>query len=90
MKPVQEYPNGIRLRFVKVKSAAVNTVEKSKMDKLRNRQKEFLKAIVNTTTDDIVQLNYSREAGKHPTHRQMIMELKSILGVPLFHCVDLD
>ena len=35
MKLVHEYPNGIRLRFVKNRSAGVNSVEKYKMDKLR-------------------------------------------------------
>ena len=90
MKSVQSYPNGIRMRYVKVKSAAVNNVEKSKMDKLRGRQKDFIQAIVSTTTDDILQLDYSKEAGKYPTLRQMVMELKSSSGNPLFHCVDLN
>ena len=90
MKAVKEYPNGIRLRFVKVKKSAVNSTEKSKMDKLRGRQKDFLNAIMTTTIDEIVQIDYSPEAGKQPTLRQMIMELKSVSNVPLFHCVDLD
>ena len=75
MKPVHEYSNSIWLRFVKVKKTAVNSAEKSKMDKLRIRQKDFLKAIVSTTTDDIVRLHYPKEPGEYPTLRQVIMEL---------------
>ena len=91
MKSVRDYPNGIRLRYVKVKKSAVNMVEKSKMDKLRARQKEFLKSICSTTHDDILQLDYSKDPGKIPTLRQMIMDLKSKeTNFPLFHCVDLD
>ena len=41
IKTPEEYPNGIRLRFVKLRSSGVNKVEKSKMDKLRQRQQEF-------------------------------------------------
>ena len=86
MKAVREYPNGIRLRYVKVKKSAVNMIEKSKMDKLRGRQKDFLKSICSSTHDDMIQLDYSKDAGNIPTLRQMIMDLKSKdTNFPLFH-----
>ena len=66
-------------------------VEKSKMDKLRGRQKEFLKSIHSTTHEDILKLDYSKDTGNIPTLRQLIMDLKSAeTNFPLFHCVDLD
>lgn len=37
MRDPSDYPNGIRLRFVKMKKAGVNQIKKGKMDKLRQR-----------------------------------------------------
>ena len=91
IKDSSEYPNGIRLRFVKMKKAGVNQIEKSKMEKLRQRQKAFLDTVTSHTSHDIIQLDYSSKAGKEPTLRQMIMSIKSKnTGFPLFHCVDMD
>ena len=91
MKQVQDYPNGIRLRFVKNRSSGVNSIEKSKMDKLRTRQNEFLDCIRTSVTEEIVSLDYFQDAGNIPTLRQMITDIVSpILNVPLFHCVDRD
>ena len=91
IKQPKDYPNGIRLRFVKLKTSSVNHVEKSKLDKLRARQKSFLNTIISISTDEIIQLDYSSKGGQIPTLRQMIMNLKSgINDTPLFHCVDLD
>ena len=91
MKDVHEYPNGIRLRFVKMKNSGVNKVEKSKMDKLRQRQKDFLDTITSHSSHEIVQIDYSASAGEEPTLRQMIMGLRSKdSGYPLFHCIDMD
>jgi hypothetical protein len=90
MKNLEDYPNGIRLRFVKSKRDAINTNEKGKIERLRQRQKIFLNNITSSTTLDIVQLDYARD-DESPTLRQMIMSLKTRdTGVPLFHCVDLD
>lgn len=90
-KPVSQYPNGIRLRFVKNKSDTINPTEKAKIDKLRERQKLFTRDIITSTTFDIVQLDYARQNG-NPTLRQMIMHIKSKKRpqTPLFHSVDLD
>lgn len=91
IKSPQEYPNGIRLRFVKMKKSGVNKVEKAKMDKLRQRQKEFLATVTSHTSHEIIQIDYSPEAGEKPTLRQMIMNINSkTSGFPLFHCVDMD
>lgn len=91
IKETHEYPNGIRMRFVKNKSDALNTVEAAKLDRLRERQKVFLKSIQTCETEDIVQLDYSPTDGE-PTLRQMIMNIKSnkYTATPLFHSVDLD
>ena len=91
-KPTSSYPNGIRLRFVKLKKDAINAEEKGKLDKLRNRQQNFLKSIKSSTTYDILQLDYSSDAGSIPTLRQMIMSLQSSSKpqTPIFHCVDMD
>jgi hypothetical protein len=90
MKDQEDYPNGIRLRFVKSKRDAINAVEKGKIERLRARQKSFLSKILSTDTWDIVQLDYATDDST-PTLRQMIMSLTSKDDkVPLFHCVDLD
>ena len=91
IKPPRAYPNSIRLRFVKFKKDAFNKEEKSKIDKLRNRQKQFLEGIKQYISNDILQLDYSANPGNEPTLRQMILELKhSETGNPLFHTVDMD
>ena len=91
IKPPRAYPNSIRMRYVKFKKDAVNKEEKSKIDKLRNRQKQFLEGIQQYITNDILQLDYSSDPGNEPTLRQMILELKhSETGNPLFHTVDMD
>ena len=36
-KDINEYPNGIQLRFVKLKKDCVNAKEKAKVDKLQER-----------------------------------------------------
>ena len=86
------YPNGVRLRYVKLKKDALNSEEKGKLDKLRNRQMNFLKSIKSSTPYEVLQLDYSPEVGKAPTLHQMIMSLKSStkLNTPIFHCVDMD
>lgn len=90
-KPAYEYPNGIRLRFVKNKADTVNPTEKAKIDKLRDRQKSFTRDILTATIYDIVQLDYATKPG-NPTLRQMIMSINSTYmpTTPLFHAVDLD
>jgi hypothetical protein len=92
VKEVHEYPNGVRLRFVKQKSDCYNTNEKGKIDRLRQRQQMFNKSIQRTQTWDIMLLDHSVEPGVQPTLRQMIMEMNSrkFPGTPLFHSVDLD
>ena len=61
------------------------------MDKLRHQQKVFLENIGTYTTHNILQLDNSSEAGKIPTLRQMVMEIKSKDRVTnLFHSVDMD
>ena len=91
IKRPEEYPNGVRLRFVKLKTSSVNKIETSKLDKLRDRQKKFLASICSSSCNEIVHLDYSINAGEIPTLRQMIMNLRSInTQEPLFHCVDLD
>ena len=92
IKPTSEYPNGIRLRFVKLKKDAINAEERSKLDKLRYRQQQFLEGIKSTTSYEILQLDYSNDAGKIPTLRQMIMSLTCLQDKkpPIFHCVDMD
>jgi hypothetical protein len=92
VKDVHEYPNGVRLRFVKQKSDCYNTNEKGKIDRLRQRQQLFNKSIQRTQTWEIMLLDHSVKPGEQPTLRQMIMEINSrkYPGTPLFHSVDLD
>jgi hypothetical protein len=92
VREVHEYPNGVRLRFVKQKSDCYNTNEKGKIDRLRQRQQLFNKSIQRTQTWDIMLLDHSVDPGVQPTLRQMIMEINSrkFPGTPLFHSVDLD
>jgi hypothetical protein len=92
VKEVHEYPNGVRLRFVKQKSDCCNTNEKGKIDWLRKRQQMFNKSIQRTQTWEIMLLDHSIDPGVQPTLRQMIMEMQSrkYPGTPLFHSVDLD
>lgn len=92
MKPVEAYPNGICMRFVKMKKDAINMKGKSKFDKLRERQKQFLAGIRTQVTYDVCQLDYSSRKGEIPTLRQMVMSItsKNDGETPLFHCVDMD
>ena len=89
-KPAYQYPNGIRFRFVKLKKNCTNMHEKAKIDKIRDRQKAFLKSICRSNTEDLTCIDLAY--GDDPTIRQMIMQIKSkkYPGVPLFHAVDLD
>ena len=92
-RPIDEYPNGIRLRFAKSWDDAINTSEKRKIEKLRMRQKDFLASIRTTSTYDILDLDNSPDADATiPTLRQMVMSIRSKDDdtIPLFHCVDLD
>lgn len=89
MQP-KDYPNGIRLRFVKNKKDGINSIEKSKIEKLRARQQSFLSNIQSTSTWDIIQLDYA-PSPDDPTLRQMLMAMTTAdSNIPLFHCVDLD
>ena len=45
IKETSEYPNGLRLRFLKRKADAINIKEKGKIDAVRRRQQLFLKGI---------------------------------------------
>ena len=91
IKDTNEYPNGLRLRFVKRKTDAINVKEKGKIDALRRRQQLFLKGIRTSTSHDINQIDYSSNSGIEPTLRQMIMNIKqNNTNAPLFHGVDLD
>jgi len=91
LKDSLEYPNGIRLRFVKRRVDAINMVERSKIDALRQRQQNFLTQINVYPSYDIIQLDYSRKSGTEPTLRQMIMNIKQKdSDSPLFHSIDLD
>ena len=87
----EDYPNGVRLRFIKTRKDAANIKEAAKHDRLKRRQKRFLESIETAETQDIVQLDYSPEEGE-PTLRQMIMSIKSheYPKTPLFHSVDMD
>jgi len=91
IKEPQAYPNLVRLRFVKLKKDAINKAEKSKMDKLRERQKKFLEEICSQVSYDVIQLDYSSNPGITPSLRQMIMSLKlTEKEIPIFHNVDMD
>ena len=90
-KEVREFPNGIRLRFVKPVSDAINPTERGKLEKLRARQKAFTASIKTCETRDIIQLDYKPDEVPI-TLRQMIMDIKSaeFKDTSLFHMVDLD
>ena len=89
-KDICEYPNGVRVRFVKNRKDALNSNERGKLDRLRARQQLFLSKIQSHETWSILQLDYSTAAGI-PTLRQMIMGLTvGSNDTPLFHSVDLD
>ena len=91
-KDTKEYPNGIRLRFVKNKRDALTSPEKSRIDRLRQRQQKFTTSVQRTQTWNITQLDYADPTTNDPTLRQMIMDIKSrhFPEIPLFHCIDLN
>lgn len=66
-----------------MKKSGVNSIEKGKMEKLRQLQKIFLDTITSHSSHKIVQLDYSSKAGEDPTLQQMIMGLKSRVSGPL-------
>ena len=89
-KDICEYPNGVRVRFVKNRRDALNASERGKLDRLRSRQQLFLSKIQSHETWDILQLDYNSGPPGSPTLRQMIMGLTINDNTPLFHSVDLD
>ena len=66
----------------------LNLEEEGKLDRFRNNQNNFLKTIFSTTSHDPLQLDYSVEANKTPTLRQMIMSLKTHLYFTVFTWTD--
>ena len=86
------YPNGIKMRFVKNRSDALNIPEKRKIDKLRARQEKFSKSIRKIENWDILMLDTPATDGMTPSLRQMIMSIPSRTkpGTSLFHAIDLN
>jgi hypothetical protein len=86
------YPNGIKMRFVKNKSDALNIPEKRKIEKLRARQEKFSKKVRRIENWDIMILDAPSSDHMAPSLRQMIMSIPSKIkpGTPVFHSVDLD
>ena len=83
-------PNGIRLRFVTPRAEAASTHAKSKLDRLRQRQKGFLSSIRSLSTWDIMHLDWNITPEK-PTLRQLIMNIKpQTCDTKLIFSVDLD
>ena len=82
------------MRFVKSFEDAISVGEKRKIEKMRKRQREFLKTIRKSSSYDILELDmaFGAEEEENPTVRQMIMSIQSAgeNKVPLFHSVDLD
>jgi len=76
-KQTHQYPNGIRLRFVKFKKDALSTQEKTRIERLRIRQKHFLASVNSSQSWDIEQLDYADPNSNDQTLRQMIMDIKS-------------
>ena len=92
LQATHTYPNGIKMRFVKNKSDAINIPEKRKIDKLRARQEKFSKKIRKIENWDILMLDTPASEGMTPSLRQMIMSIPSKVqpGTSLFHAVDLN
>jgi hypothetical protein len=92
MVNTHSYPNGIKMRFVKNKSDAINIPEKRKIDKLRARQEKFSKTVRKIENWDIMMLDTPSSDFLVPSLRQMIMSIpsKEKPGISLFHSVDLD
>ena len=86
------YPNGIKMRFVKNKSDAINIPEKRKIDRLRARQEKFSKTVRKIENWDIMMLDAPSSDYMSPSLRQMIMSIPSKVkpGMSMFHSVDLD
>lgn len=93
----EEYPNGIRLRFVKSIDDCINRRDQAKVLQLKSKQKSYLQAVRTTTSYEIEQIDYAGDIpegneNEFYTLRQMIMSLKTDEDetVPLFISVDLD
>ena len=84
-------PNGVKFRFVTLRSSATSRSSITKLTRLRARQKKFLSKICQSSSWDILLLDHTIRDGT-PTLRQLIMNLKSTEydKVHLFHSVDLD
>ena len=87
----EQKPNGIKFRFVTLRSSATSRASITKLDRLRIRQKKFLQKICQSSSWDIVHLDRSLRDNT-PTLRQLIMTLTSseYEKVSTFHSVDLD
>lgn len=86
-----KYPNFVRLRFVISYADGKNIQEKSKVEKLRQRQKRFLATIRSTTSYSLTDLDCDY-VSELPSLREMIMSIRvhNNQDIPLFHNVDLD
>ena len=84
-------PNGVKFRFVTLRSSATSRSSITKLTRLRTRQKKFLSKICQSSSWDIVFLDHTIRKTT-PTLRNLIMNLKSTEyeDVHLFHSVDLD
>ena len=84
-------PNVVTLRFVTLCSSATSRASINKLDKLRIRQNNFLSKICQSSSWDIVQLDYTIRGGTSSL-RNHIKKLKSseYEDVSIFHSVDLD
>ena len=90
-KDETDTPNGIKFRFVTLRSTATNRTSITKLDRLRVRQKKFITKICQNSSWDIVHLDrIIRE--DTCSLRSYIMNLFSseYKDIALFHSVDLD
>ena len=82
MKPDEEYPNSIRMRFVKLKDS-VNVEESSKLDKLRNQQFDFLQNIKIHALYEMV-----NDSGVSIAEMMAVAHHSSVSASKQYQCID--
>lgn len=87
----EDKPNGVKFRFVTLRSAATNRSFITKLDRLRIRQKTFSTKICQTSSWDPVHLDHIVRDGTCSLRNYIMSILSSEYeDIGLFHSVDLD
>jgi hypothetical protein len=88
--PEDGYPLGIKLRFVTPRKHALNTRDRQKVDRLRQRQNTFSGVIETQMSEDIAHVDWKPSHSDYPTLRDMVMSLSSTIHTNQYLFLSID